>query len=91
LTIEDLRRKLQTEKRLILELKAIPKSSSNEIVEVTEDGTLRMKVTVAPEKGKANRAICTLLADVFAVPKSRVAIVLGGNSSHKRAVISLEA
>jgi len=48
------------------------------------DGMLRIDVTAAPEKGKANRAAAEVLADVFKIPKSSVELVSGATNSQKR-------
>lgn len=72
---------------LDLALKVVPKSSRNEIVGLQPDGSLKVKVTAAPEKGKANAAICAFLADEFGVPKRNVEIVRGETSSVKHVKI----
>ena len=74
--------------RLVLTIKVIPKSSRNEIVGLLADGSLKLKVTAAPEKGKANAAICAFLADEFGIPKRNVEIVHGETSSLKQVVIT---
>jgi uncharacterized protein (TIGR00251 family) len=51
------------------------------------DGALRIDVTVAPEKGKANRAVLTVLAALLHVAKSDLEILTGAASSHKRIVV----
>jgi len=48
------------------------------------DGVWKVKIAAAPEKGKANRALCEFLADYFGVPQSRVEIVSGETSHLKR-------
>ena len=68
-------------------MKVVPKSSRNEIVGLQPDGSLKVKVTAAPEKGKANAAICAFLADEFGVPKRNVEIVRGETSSVKHVKI----
>jgi hypothetical protein len=73
---------------LRLSLKVIPKSSRNEIVEQQADGTLRVKVAAAPEKGKANAELCDFLAREFGVARSRVEVVAGHTSHRKQVVIS---
>jgi uncharacterized protein len=78
---------LQSKGHLDLILKVIPKSSRNEIVGLQPDGSVKVKVTAAPEKGKANAAICGLLADEFGVPKRNVEIVRGETSSVKHVKI----
>lgn len=73
---------------LRLSVKVIPKSSRNEIVEQQADGTLRVKVAAAPEKGKANAELCDFLAKEFSVARSRVEVVAGHTSHRKQVVIS---
>jgi uncharacterized protein (TIGR00251 family) len=80
---------LRSQGRLDLKLKVIPKSSRNEIVCVSDDGTVKLKVTAVPEKGKANAAVCEFLADLFGVAKRNVEIVRGETSSTKLVTIRL--
>jgi uncharacterized protein (TIGR00251 family) len=65
-------------------VKVIPKSSKNELAGYLPDGTWKVKIAAAPEKGKANRALCDFLADHLGVPKSKVHIVTGEKSQLKR-------
>lgn len=44
---------------------------------------LSVKVTVAPEGGKANAAACAVVAGVLGVAKSQVSVVRGHTSRHK--------
>jgi uncharacterized protein len=44
---------------------------------------LQVRVTVAPEDGKANAAVCALLAKTLRVPKSSVRVARGDTSRHK--------
>jgi len=48
------------------------------------DGALRIDVTAAPEKGKANQAIVALLSDLFELPKSAIQLVGGASSPRKK-------
>ncbi len=68
----------------MLDLKVIPRARNAQIVDFLADGTLKVKVIAAPEKGRANEEVCELLAGCFAVPKSRVEILVGHSSSRKR-------
>jgi uncharacterized protein len=88
-TVADLVRQLQSDRSLNLRLKVIPKSSRNEIVEVSDDGALKLKVTAPPEKGKANAAVCELLAEVFGVAKRNVEIVRGETTSSKLVTVRI--
>ena len=47
------------------------------------DGVLVVRVAAPAREGRANRALCRLLADPLAVPPSRVVIVRGLRSREK--------
>ncbi|MEI7814572.1 MAG: DUF167 family protein [Coriobacteriia bacterium] len=44
---------------------------------------LSVRVTVAPEGGKANAAVCVVVAKALGVPKSSVRVVRGESARHK--------
>ena len=67
-----------------IRVKVIPKSSRTEFVGFLPDGTWKVKVAAAPERGKANRALCDFVAEKLGVAKSRVRIVSGETSHLKR-------
>lgn len=69
---------------MLLRIKVIPKASRDEVAGTMDDGTLKVKVTAIPEKGKANAAVCAVLAKHFQVPKSCVEVVSGHTSSLKQ-------
>jgi uncharacterized protein YggU (UPF0235/DUF167 family) len=48
------------------------------------DGALRVDVSAAPEKGKANRAVAEVLADLFGITKPSVQLLTGSTSQQKR-------
>ena len=48
------------------------------------DGRLKVEVTVAPERGKANEAIAGLLAKSLGVISRSVILLAGGTSQKKR-------
>jgi uncharacterized protein (TIGR00251 family) len=68
---------------MIIRVKVIPKASKNEVVGLMDDGTWKLKVAAVPEKGKANEAVCKLLAAHFKVPITRVSVISGQTSSFK--------
>ena len=51
------------------------------------DGMLRVAVTAAPEKGKANKAIIAVLSEALKTPKSSIELVAGDTSPQKRFLI----
>ncbi len=67
-----------------IRVKVIPKSSKTELVGYLPDGTWKIKLAAAPEKGKANRALVEFLAERFGVAKSRIHIMSGETSQLKR-------
>ena len=67
-----------------LRVKVIPKSSKTELAGYLPDGTWKVRVAAAPEKGKANRALCEFIAEKLGVAKSKVQIVSGEKSHLKR-------
>ena len=70
----------------ILPVRAHPGARRNEI-RGEHDGALRVAVTQAPEKGKANKAIAELLAKKLAVRKSQVELVSGETAGQKRFLV----
>jgi len=48
---------------------------------------LKVSVTAAPEKGKANKAIITLLADSLGLKRSQIELLAGETSPQKRFLI----
>lgn len=68
---------------MTLRVKVTPRSASSEIVGKLDDGTLKVKIAAPPEKGKANQALCALLADRYRVPRGAVTIVSGHGSPLK--------
>ena len=59
-----------------------PKARKNAVLG-TSTGKLKIAVTAAPEKGKANAAVIALLADFFGIAKGRV-IIKSGDTSHTK-------
>lgn len=64
-----------------LKIKAFPKSSREEIIR--KDDIVKVYVKAAPDKGKANKAVISLIAKEFKVKKSSVSIVSGETSRNK--------
>ncbi len=87
-----------------LAVRVTPRASRNEVVEVSSDGTVRVRITAAPVDGEANAKLVAFLAEVLNVPKSRLEIVAGhtgrdklisildmdADTAHKRIVAHLD-
>jgi uncharacterized protein len=67
---------------LLLDVKATPKAARDDILGI-RNGALMVKVTAAPEKGKANSAVIALLAKTIGVPKSAFELVSGDTDRNK--------
>lgn len=63
----------------------VPGASREELVGVHGDA-LKIRVTAAPEKGKANRSVCRLLGRLLDWPAKRVEL-LTGESARKKVVL----
>jgi uncharacterized protein (TIGR00251 family) len=70
-----------------LQLKVIPKSSRDRVVGWIGD-RLKIQVTAAPERGKANAAVIGVLAEALGLSRSQVRILSGGTSPLKTVEIS---
>lgn len=64
-------------------IRVIPRAKRNEIVEILNDGTIKIRLTAPPVEGKANQALLEFLADVFNVAKSKIEIVAGEKGRKK--------
>ncbi|MBE7445221.1 MAG: DUF167 domain-containing protein [Planctomycetia bacterium] len=71
---------------VILSIRTQPGSSKNRIIG-EYGGRLKLAVTAAPEKGKANKAIIELLADTLRIHESSIHIISGETSRDKRLLI----
>ena len=85
----EVRERLARDGRLTIKLKAIPKASKDEIVGLLGDGSLKVRITAAPEKGRANDAICAFLAHELGVARRNVRIIRGETSHTKQVEIVL--
>jgi uncharacterized protein YggU (UPF0235/DUF167 family) len=66
-----------------LKLRVTPKSRSDELLGVTPDGVVRVRVTAAPQDGEANQAVLRLLSRALGVPRSAVRIKAGAGARDK--------
>lgn len=65
-----------------LKLKVVPKASRNAVAGWLGD-ELKIMVTAAPEKGKANQAVIQVLAKTLNLPKQQIVITAGHASARK--------
>jgi len=68
---------------MTIRVKVTPRAAKSEVVGKMADGTLKVRIAAPPEKGKANAALCDLLARHFGVDSRAVSVVSGQSSSRK--------
>ncbi|TWU05988.1 DUF167 domain-containing protein [Stieleria varia] len=68
---------------ITIEVHATPGAKRN-LVGGQHDGRLRVSVTAAADKGKANAAIIKLLADALGVSKSSIELISGATNRQKK-------
>lgn len=73
-------------KGTILPVRARAGARRNEVCG-EQDGMLKVSVTQAPEKGKANKALVALLSKAFRLRKSQVELIAGETSPQKRFLV----
>lgn len=66
-----------------LAVRVTPRASRNEIVEMLEDGTIRVRIAAPPADDEANNTLLEFLAEILGVPKSRLDIVAGETGRDK--------
>ena len=71
----------------LLKIKVVPGSSRNRIAGWLGE-SLKIRVTANPEKGKANDAVVSLLAETLRIPKQDVTVSVGAFSPRKVIKIS---
>ena len=65
-----------------LDIRVLPRSSRNEIVE-KQGNIYRIKLTAPAIEGKANKALITLLSKRLGLPKTKIQIISGERSRTK--------
>jgi uncharacterized protein len=79
-----LRESLAKERVVVFDVKAVPRAAHSEVVGVTTDGAMKVRIAAMPDKGRANEELRALMAEWFEVPKSNVELLLGETSQRKR-------
>ena len=72
---------------VILPVQAQPGARKNALTGV-HAGRLKVSVTQAPEKGKANKALIEVLADALGVKRSQISLKSGQTASQKKFLIA---
>lgn len=72
---------------VVLPVKAQPGAKKNAVTG-SHAGQLKVSVTQAPEKGKANAAIIDVLAAELALKRSQISLIAGETSSQKKFLVT---
>lgn len=67
---------------MFIKIKVITNAAKNQIIKGTQEEFI-VKVTASPERGKANKKAIELLAEYFAVSRTKVLIIKGEYNSKK--------
>ncbi len=65
-----------------IQVKVKPNAKKEELKQI-RDNYFEIKITVVPEKGKANKRVIELLSKYFKVPKSKIKLIRGETSREK--------
>ena len=60
-----------------LAVRVTPRASRNEIVELLDDGTIKVRIASPPADNEANEMLIEFLSQILGVPRSRLDIVAG--------------
>lgn len=66
-----------------LAVRVTPRASRNEIVEILDDGTVKVRLATSPADEESNSMLIEFLADILGVPTSKLDIVAGTNGRDK--------
>jgi uncharacterized protein len=75
-----------------LAVRVTPRASRNEIVELLDDGTIKVRIASSPSDQEANDTLIGFLSEVLGVPPSRLDIVAGMTGRDKLiSIVDLDA
>jgi len=77
---------ISTPEGVVLPVKLTPNAGRDEIVG-WENDVLKVRVSVVPEKGKANDRLIKLLSKALRIPKSNISIMQGEKNRQKTLLI----
>ena len=60
-----------------LAVRVTPRASRNEVVELLDDGTIKIRIAAPPSDQEANETLIEFLSEILGIPKSRLDIVAG--------------
>lgn len=76
-------------KKSIIRIRVITRASRQEVIKTGKDA-YKIRIHAAPEGGRANAHIISILSQTFSLPKSHIAIIRGLKSKNKVIEIFME-
>lgn len=70
-----------------LAVRVIPRSSKNEIAEILNDSTVKIRLTPSADDKKLNQTLLNFLSEVVGIPAGRMEVVAGVNGLDKLVTI----
>jgi uncharacterized protein (TIGR00251 family) len=64
-------------------VRVTPRMAKDQIYDILDDGTIKIRLTAPPVAGKANKALIRYLAETLEIPTSWIEIIAGQNSHDK--------
>ena len=68
---------------MTLKVKVTPRSPRTEMAGEMSDGTLKIRIAAAPDKGAANEELCGFLARHYGIPREQVQVISGQTATRK--------
>lgn len=80
--------KLANNKEVYLRIKVLPGAGKSAFLDTMADGTIKIAVAAAPEKGKANQELIKFLATEMGVRRYQIEILSGAGDRTKLVKVS---
>lgn len=78
---------LPQEDGCILNLHVLPGSSENQLIEILNNGILKIKLTAPPVENQANRLLIEFLAKKLKLKKTQIKFLHGKKSKNKQVIV----
>lgn len=78
----------ETPNGIALAVKIIPNARKSEVVSVKEE-ELNLRIAAIPADGRANKELIRFLSKTLKIPKSRISILSGEKSRHKKLLLEI--
>jgi uncharacterized protein len=75
-----------------LAIRVTPRASRNEVVELLNDGTIKVRLASPPTDHEENETLIEFLSEILGVPRTRLDIVAGASGRDKLvSVVDMDA